>query len=121
MFYEMNEADEIAFGTLAILVAQANRLWRRRRVYRLRFYGGRYVEVSWLPWHDPAAQRQYVAPADTVASAEELGAVIERMKKQIEEAGAGTCVSGSASRGNPQSADADSSLLRKGANKEAGA
>ncbi len=114
MFYELTQEDAELLGVLMALVARANILWARRRWYDLKFYQGRYFELSWRPWEYTATGRAFIAPIDTVADAEHLRDAIEAVRRDIEKAGADDRFAG-----KPSDAFGASSLLRKGANEEA--
>ena len=83
MEIEITMAAAGMIGALAQLTAEANIAWRRRRIYTLEFYGGRYIWVWWRPWVTEGAERITCVDRDTRAEAEPLVRAVEAMEQEI--------------------------------------
>lgn len=86
MFYEMTARDAKLLGKLAELTALCNTAWLRRRVYFMKFYGGRFVYVFWKEWAAMGKSRRYAVPLDTVANEDNLRSAIGIMEAELREA-----------------------------------
>ena len=63
----ISREDLESFGRLCRGVMALNRQWSGRREYGIEYYGGKYIQIWWLPWIKNNADRNYIIPKDTPA------------------------------------------------------